>query len=161
MSLYRLNQESTSKEVGANGEECTVQAVEPGVCGLGRSISYRAGLSFGSGSFSYKGQPEYSPFFGREFWNLTEIQQVPLVARHAPDMFGIIRLEPGEVAYAGELVLDRISKRRSVRMIVRNLPPLAVPFLEAAHPGSAGRMGSKTWVGPVFLAGKLLESRFL
>lgn len=81
------------------------------------------------------------------------------VMKLATDCFGIIKLEAGDVLYYGDLTLDLVTNRSTPMFVAARNKTAAQQALSKTHPAKAQMLKDAGFIGPVFILGKVRDSR--
>ena len=161
LRLYRLNRDGTKTFMANITGEYTAIPVESGIYGIDKDLfDYKPGLIYKTVGYSYKGTPNYTTLFLEDIWNKPFWEQVPLALAAAPDCFGVMRVEAGEVIYFGDLTLDMVTTRNTPMFVVARNKSMAAQALRQKHPGKEGLIIEKEWIGQAFFLGQIRESRY-
>lgn len=159
LEVYKLEKDNTRKYMTQISSRYSAIPLEPGIYCINKSrIEIQYGLLYDDAYFTTSNDTKYSLLFEPNAWNDNEIDRTLGVQIAAPNCFGVIKVEAGDIIYYGDITLDLATTKDNVMFTISRAPERAVTALNNKYSLSTDTIRNGEWTGGTFLFGKIRKS---
>lgn len=159
LDIYKLDRDNTREYMTQISSNYTAIPLEPGIYCINKShIEIQHGLTYEDTYFITSDDKKYSLLFESEAWSGNEIDRTFAAQAAAPNCFGVIKVDTGDIIYYGDLTLDLATTKDKAMFTVTRSPEQAAKVLSKKYSLPADAIKDGEWTGGTFLFGKIRKS---